>query len=140
MTGVQTCALPICALSGGQAFEALNNAGNMDANLLVILNDNDMSISENVGALSKYLARVLAGRFYAHLREGGKRVLRRMPHIREFARRSEEHVKGMWLPGTVFEEIGNPDEWTVRSDEAESPAPDAVLEACRGWTVLDEGP
>jgi 1-deoxy-D-xylulose-5-phosphate synthase len=94
------------ALSAGMAFEALNHAGSLPANLLVILNDNDMSISENVGALSKYLARVLAGRFYAHLREGGKRVLRRMPHMREFARRSEEHVKGMWLPGTLFEEMG----------------------------------
>ncbi len=94
------------ALSAGMAFEALNHAGSLPADLLVILNDNDMSISENVGAMSKYLARVLSGRFYAHLREGGKRVLRRMPHIREFARRSEEHVKGMWLPGTVFEEMG----------------------------------
>jgi 1-deoxy-D-xylulose-5-phosphate synthase len=94
------------ALSAGMAFEALNHAGSLPADLLVILNDNDMSISENVGALSKYLARLLAGRFYAHLREGGKRVLRKMPHIREFARRSEEHVKGMWLPGTVFEEMG----------------------------------
>jgi 1-deoxy-D-xylulose-5-phosphate synthase len=94
------------ALSAGMAFEALNHAGSLPADLLVILNDNDMSISENVGALSKYLARVLSGRFYAHLREGGKRVLRKMPNIREFARRSEEHVKGMWLPGTVFEEMG----------------------------------
>ncbi len=94
------------ALSAGMAFEALNHAGSLPADLLVILNDNDMSISENVGAMSKYLARVLSGRFYAHLREGGKRVLRRMPQLREFARRSEEHVKGMWLPGTVFEEMG----------------------------------
>ncbi len=94
------------ALSAGMAFEALNHAGSLPADLLVILNDNDMSISENVGALSKYLARVLSGRFYAHLREGGKRVLRKMPHLREFASRSEEHVKGMWLPGTVFEEMG----------------------------------
>ncbi len=94
------------ALSAGMAFEALNHAGSLPNDLLVILNDNDMSISENVGALSKYLAKVLSGRFYAHLREGGKRVLRKMPHLREFARRSEEHVKGMWLPGTVFEEMG----------------------------------
>ncbi len=94
------------ALSAGMAFEALNHAGSLPANLLVILNDNDMSISENVGAMSKYLARVLSGRFYAHLRESGKRVLRRMPQLREFARRSEKHVKGMWLPGTVFEEMG----------------------------------
>ena len=94
------------ALSAGMAFEALNHAGSLPIDLLVVLNDNDMSISENVGAMSKYLARVLSGRFYAHLREGGKRVLRRMPQLREFARRSEEHVKGMWLPGTVFEEMG----------------------------------
>jgi len=94
------------AMSAGMAFEALNHAGSLPADLLVVLNDNDMSISENVGALSNYLARVLSGRFYAHLREGGKRVLRKMPHIREFARRSEEHVKGMWLPGTLFEEMG----------------------------------
>ncbi|HEX9473051.1 MAG TPA: 1-deoxy-D-xylulose-5-phosphate synthase [Steroidobacteraceae bacterium] len=94
------------ALSAGMAFEALNHAGSLPADLLVILNDNDMSISENVGAMSKYLARVLSGRFYAHLRESGKRVLRRMPQLREFARRSEKHVKGMWLPGTVFEEMG----------------------------------
>ena len=94
------------ALSAGMAFEALNHAGSLATNLLVILNDNDMSISENVGALSNYLARLLSGRFYAHLREGGKRVLRKMPHVHEFARRSEEHVKGMWLPGTLFEEMG----------------------------------
>ena len=94
------------ALSAGMAFEALNHAGSLPTDLLVILNDNDMSISENVGALSKYLARVLAGRFYAHLRESGKRVLRKMPQVHEFARRSEEHVKGMWLPGTLFEEMG----------------------------------
>jgi 1-deoxy-D-xylulose-5-phosphate synthase len=94
------------AMSAGMAFEALNHAGSLPTNLLVVLNDNDMSISENVGALSNYLARVLSGRFYQHLREGGKRVLRKMPHIHEFARRSEEHVKGMWLPGTLFEEMG----------------------------------
>ena len=94
------------AMSAGMAFEAINHAGSLPTNLLVVLNDNDMSISENVGALSNYLARVLSGRFYAHLREGGKRVLRKMPHIHEFARRSEEHVKGMWLPGTLFEEMG----------------------------------
>jgi 1-deoxy-D-xylulose-5-phosphate synthase len=94
------------AMSAGMAFEALNHAGSLPTDLLVVLNDNDMSISENVGALSNYLARVLSGKLYSHLREGGKRVLRQMPHIREFARRSEEHVKGMWLPGTLFEEMG----------------------------------
>jgi 1-deoxy-D-xylulose-5-phosphate synthase len=94
------------ALSAGMAFEALNHAGSMDVNLLVILNDNDMSISENVGAFSNYFARVLSGKLYASLREGSKKVLRRMPPVWELARRSEEHVKGMVLPGTIFEEMG----------------------------------
>src|SRR6202158_2692069 len=94
------------ALTAGIAFEALNHAGSLPTNLLVVLNDNDMSISENVGALSNYFARVLSGRVYAHLREGSKKVLRRMPHAWELARRSEEHMKGMILPGTMFEEMG----------------------------------
>jgi 1-deoxy-D-xylulose-5-phosphate synthase len=94
------------ALTAGMAFEALNHAGSLPANLLVILNDNDMSISENVGALSNYFARALSGRVYAHLREGGKKVLRQMPTVWELARRSEEHLKGMVLPGTLFEEMG----------------------------------
>jgi 1-deoxy-D-xylulose-5-phosphate synthase len=94
------------ALTAGMAFEALNHAGSLPADLLIILNDNDMSISENVGALSNYLARVLSGRMYSHLREGGKKVLRQMPTVWELARRSEEHLKGMVLPGTLFEEMG----------------------------------
>ncbi|HUJ53634.1 MAG TPA: 1-deoxy-D-xylulose-5-phosphate synthase [Steroidobacteraceae bacterium] len=94
------------AMTAGMAFEALNHAGSLPADLLVILNDNDMSISENVGALSSYLARALSGRVYAHLREGGKKVLRPMPTVWELARRSEEHLKGMVLPGTLFEEMG----------------------------------
>jgi 1-deoxy-D-xylulose-5-phosphate synthase len=94
------------ALTAGMAFEALNHAGSLPADLLIVLNDNDMSISENVGALSNYLARVLSGRMYAHLREGGKKVLRQMPTVWELARRSEEHLKGMVLPGTLFEEMG----------------------------------
>jgi len=94
------------ALTAGMAFEALNHAGSLPADLLIILNDNDMSISENVGALSNYLARMLSGRMYAHLREGGKKVLRQMPTVWELARRSEEHLKGMVLPGTLFEEMG----------------------------------
>src|SRR5580698_180736 len=94
------------ALTAGMAFEALNHAGSLPADLLVILNDNDMSISENVGALSKYFARALSGRMYNHLREGGKKVLRQMPVVWELARRSEEHLKGMVLPGTLFEEMG----------------------------------
>jgi 1-deoxy-D-xylulose-5-phosphate synthase len=94
------------AMSAGLAWEALNHAGSLDVDLLVVLNDNDMSISENVGALSNYFARVLSGRAYSHLREGGKRVLRRMPSAWELARRSEVHAKGMVLPGTLFEEMG----------------------------------
>ena len=94
------------ALTAGMAFEALNHAGDLGANLLVVLNDNDMSISQNVGGMSNYLARVLSGRFYASVREGGKRVLSGMPHIEELARRAEEHMKGMVTPGTLFEELG----------------------------------
>jgi 1-deoxy-D-xylulose-5-phosphate synthase len=94
------------AMTAGMAFEALNHAGSLNVDLLVVLNDNDMSISNNVGAMSNYFARVLSGRLYANLREGGKKVLRQMPTVWELARRSEEHVKGMILPGTVFEEMG----------------------------------
>ncbi|MGH8129770.1 MAG: 1-deoxy-D-xylulose-5-phosphate synthase [Steroidobacteraceae bacterium] len=94
------------AMSAGLAWEALNHAGGEDVDLLVVLNDNDMSISENVGALSNYFARLLSGRMYSHLREGGKKVLRSMPSAWELARRSEVHAKGMVLPGTLFEEMG----------------------------------
>jgi 1-deoxy-D-xylulose-5-phosphate synthase len=93
-------------MTAGMAFEALNNAGNMDANLLVILNDNDMSISNNVGALNKYLAKLLSSRFYGTVRKSGKRVLSAVPPMMEFAKRAEEHVKGMVMPGTLFEEFG----------------------------------
>jgi 1-deoxy-D-xylulose-5-phosphate synthase len=94
------------AMSAGLAWEALNHAGSLDTDLLVVLNDNDMSISENVGALSQYFARLLSGRMYSHLREGSKKVLRSMPTAWELARRSEVHAKGMVLPGTLFEEMG----------------------------------
>jgi 1-deoxy-D-xylulose-5-phosphate synthase len=94
------------AMTAGMAFEALNHAGDSDHNLLVILNDNDMSISGNVGALSHYFSRILASKWYAHLRESGEKVLRRMPNIEEFARRTETHLKGMVAPGTIFEEMG----------------------------------
>jgi 1-deoxy-D-xylulose-5-phosphate synthase len=94
------------ALSGGMAFEALNNAGHIDANLLVILNDNDMSISPNVGAMSNYLARILSGRVYTSMREGSKTVLSTIPPVWELAKRAEEHMKGMITPGTLFEEFG----------------------------------
>ncbi|MDO9448916.1 MAG: 1-deoxy-D-xylulose-5-phosphate synthase [Rugosibacter sp.] len=94
------------AMSAGQAFEALNNAGTLDANLLVILNDNDMSISPPVGALNKYLARLLSGRTFNAARRAGGKVLSAVPSMREFASRVEEHVKGMISPGTLFEELG----------------------------------
>jgi 1-deoxy-D-xylulose-5-phosphate synthase len=94
------------AMTAGQAFEALNHAGTLDANLLVVLNDNDMSISPNVGGLSNYLARVLSGRTYSTVREGSKKVLAGMPSVWELARRAEEHMKGMVIPGTLFEELG----------------------------------
>ena len=93
-------------LTAGMAFEALNHAGSLDVDLLVILNDNDMSISENVGALSNYFAKVLSGKLYSHIREGSKKVLQQMPTVWELARRSEAHMKGMILPGTIFEEMG----------------------------------
>ncbi len=94
------------AMTAGMAFEALNHAGDLDANLLVVLNDNEMSISPNVGGLSNYLARVLSGKFYASVREGSKKVLRNVPPMWELAKRAEEHVKGMVVPGTLFEELG----------------------------------
>ncbi|MFA7269058.1 MAG: 1-deoxy-D-xylulose-5-phosphate synthase [Sterolibacterium sp.] len=94
------------AMSAGQAFEALNNAGVVDANLLVILNDNDMSISPPVGALTKYLARLFSGRSFNAARRAGEKVLSVVPSMLEFAKRAEEHVKGMIVPGTLFEELG----------------------------------
>ena len=94
------------ALTGGMALEALNNAGANDANLLVILNDNEMSISPNVGALNHYLAKLLSGRFYNTVRKRGGKVLDVIPPIRELAKRAEEHMKGMVVPGTLFEEFG----------------------------------
>ena len=94
------------AMSAGMAFEALNNAGACKVDLLVILNDNDMSISESVGAFNNYLAQLLSSRVYNTMRRGGKEVLSRIPPVKELARRWEEHMKGMVLPGTLFEEFG----------------------------------
>jgi len=94
------------AMSAGMAFEALNNAGALGTDLLVILNDNDMSISEPVGALNNYLARLLSGRVYNYVRRGGKEVLSKLPPVAQLAKRWEEHMKGMVLPGTLFEEFG----------------------------------
>ncbi|MCC7326733.1 MAG: 1-deoxy-D-xylulose-5-phosphate synthase [Burkholderiales bacterium] len=92
------------AMSAGMAFEALNNAQGTD--LLVILNDNEMSISEPVGAINNYLAKILSGRLYNTVRRGGKEVLAKLPPVHDLARRWEEHMKGMLLPGTLFEEFG----------------------------------
>ncbi len=94
------------ALSGGMSFEAMNHAGDTDANLLIILNDNDMSISQNVGALSKYLTRLISGKIYSTMKSKSLKFLERLPRVQKFAKRSEEHLKGMFLPGTLFEELG----------------------------------
>jgi 1-deoxy-D-xylulose-5-phosphate synthase len=94
------------ALSAGMAFEALNHAGPMDLDLMVVINDNEMSISPPVGAISGHLARLLSGKLYNTVREGGKSALRSLPHLRELVGRWEEHMKGMVMPGTLFEELG----------------------------------
>ncbi|MFV0576298.1 MAG: 1-deoxy-D-xylulose-5-phosphate synthase [Vibrio sp.] len=94
------------AITAGMAFEAMNHAGDVHADMLVILNDNEMSISENVGALNNHLAQLLTGNFYTSIREGGKKVLSNVPPIKELVRRTEEHLKGMVVPGTMFEELG----------------------------------
>jgi 1-deoxy-D-xylulose-5-phosphate synthase len=94
------------AMSAGMAFEALNNGGVSQADILVVLNDNDMSISPPVGALNRYLARLMSGRFYATARDTAKSVLKNAPPLFELAKRFEEHAKGMVVPGTIFEEFG----------------------------------
>ena len=94
------------ALTAGMAFEALNNAGNSKSNILVILNDNDMSISKNVGALNNYLAKLLSGKIYGGFKSTSKQIFEKVPSILEFAKKTEEHVKGMVTPGTLFEEFG----------------------------------
>lgn len=100
------CVIGDGAITAGMAFEAMNHAGDIKSDMLVILNDNEMSISENVGALNNRLAQILSGKTYARLREGGKRVLTGLPPIKELVRRTEEHLKGMVVPGTLFEELG----------------------------------
>jgi 1-deoxy-D-xylulose-5-phosphate synthase len=94
------------ALTAGMAFEALSHSGNLKKDLLVILNDNNMSISKNIGGLSNYLARIWSSRWYTQIREGGKMALRLIPSARKFASKAEEHIKGMVAPGTLFEELG----------------------------------
>ena len=94
------------AMTAGMAFEGLNHAGSTDNNILVILNDNDMSIASNVGALNNYLAKLLSGKLYGGLKKSGKAVFAKVPPVLELARKTEEHVKGMVMPGTLFEEFG----------------------------------
>ena len=94
------------AITAGMAFEAMNHAGAIHNDMLVVLNDNEMSISENVGALNNHLAKILSGDLYTQFREGSKKVLSNIPPIKEFAKRTEEHLKGMVSPATIFEEFG----------------------------------
>ena len=101
------CVIGDGAITAGMAFEAINHAGSLHTDMLVILNDNEMSISENVGALNNHLARLLSGSLYSTLREGGKKLLSGIPPIKEFVRKTEEHVKGFVSPvGTMFETLG----------------------------------
>lgn len=100
------CVIGDGAMTAGMAFEAMNHAGDIKADMLVVLNDNEMSISENVGALNNHLAQLLSGKLYASLREGGKKMLSGLPPIKELVKRTEEHLKGMVVPGTLFEELG----------------------------------
>ncbi len=100
------CVIGDGAITAGMAFEAMNHAGDIKADMLVVLNDNEMSISENVGALNNHLAQLLSGKLYSSLREGGKKVLSGLPPIKELVKRTEEHLKGMVVPGTLFEELG----------------------------------
>ena len=94
------------AMTAGMAFEAMNHAGDVNPDMLVILNDNEMSISENVGALNNQFAKILSGSFYTNIREGSKKLLSGVPPVKELAGRMEEHLKGMIIPGTFFEELG----------------------------------
>jgi 1-deoxy-D-xylulose-5-phosphate synthase len=94
------------SITGGMAFEAMNHAGDVNANLLVILNDNDMSISPPVGAMNNYLTKILSSKLYSSVREESRKALSSMPSVWELARKTEEHVKGMIVPGTLFEELG----------------------------------
>lgn len=100
------CVIGDGAITAGMAFEAMNHAGDINADLLVVLNDNEMSISKNVGALNNHLTQLLSGKLYSTIRESGKKVLSSIPPIKEFVKRTEEHIKNMVVPGTLFEELG----------------------------------
>lgn len=100
------CVIGDGALTAGMAFEAMNHAGHLKPDMLVIINDNDMSISENVGGLNQHLAQILSSRTYATLREGGKKVFAGIPPVKEFLKKTEEHIKGLMTPAILFEELG----------------------------------
>lgn len=100
------CVIGDGAITAGMAFEAMNHAGDIHPDMLVVLNDNEMSISENVGGLNNHLAQILSGKLYTTLREGGKKVFSSVPPIKELLKRTEEHLKGMVVPATLFEELG----------------------------------
>ncbi|MCR3755810.1 MAG: 1-deoxy-D-xylulose-5-phosphate synthase [Sodalis sp. Psp] len=100
------CIIGDGAITAGMAFEAMNHAGDIKSDLLVVLNDNEMSISENVGALNNHLMQILSGKLYSTLREGSKKVLSGIPPIKELMKRTEEHIKSMVVPSTLFEELG----------------------------------
>ena len=127
------------ALSAGMAFEALNNAGVYpDLPLIVVLNDNDMSISPAVGALNRYLARLMSGSFYASTKKGIDSVLSLAPPLREFAKRLEEHAKGMVVPGTIFEEFGFNYIGPIDGHDLDSLVP--TLQNVRKLALSGEGP
>jgi len=127
------------AMTAGMAFEALNNGGiHKDLPLVVILNDNDMSISPAVGALNRYLARLMSGRFYATTKKGLDSVLSIAPPLREFAKRLEEHAKGMVVPGTIFEEFGFNYIGPIDGHDLDSLVP--TLENVRRLALNGEGP
>jgi 1-deoxy-D-xylulose-5-phosphate synthase len=127
------------AMTAGMAFEALNNGGiHKDLPLIVILNDNDMSISPAVGALNRYLARLMSGRFYATTKKGLDSVLSIAPPLREFAKRLEEHAKGMVVPGTIFEEFGFNYIGPIDGHDLDSLVP--TLENVRRLALNGEGP
>lgn len=127
------------AMTAGMAFEALNNGGiHKDLPLIVVLNDNDMSISPAVGALNRYLARLMSGRFYATTKKGLDSVLSIAPPLREFAKRLEEHAKGMVVPGTIFEEFGFNYIGPIDGHDLDSLVP--TLENVRRLALNGEGP
>jgi 1-deoxy-D-xylulose-5-phosphate synthase len=126
------------AMTAGMAFEALNNAGIADGRLLVVLNDNDMSISPPVGALNRYLAQLMSGQFYATAKQVGKQVLKNAPPLFELAKRLEEQAKGMVVPATLFEKFGFNYIGPIDGHDLDSLIP--TLENIRHLLETDSGP